>query len=1339
MSSRSKTKGDEPHRGAAKKERVLVEADRVESGLDEIPVAPTHLSTRGEFARGLPVGRPPLVASGLSSTPTMSSGGAAAPGHHGNRMPQDGLLAAHGDAHARARAEGLSRSSPRLGLGQGLPPTTRQRLEHGLGTDLGSVRVHADPAGAALARAHSARAVTLGSDVAFAPGQYRPDTLRGSALIAHEAAHTVQQRGATSSRAGQDPAAERAANRAAVATTLGRPAGPLGSSGLRFQACIDPPQNYAPSVDQIEASQITGDPDITPPPASSDLPSFVPSAAEAPSDLASQLASTDASVREQAVATLASSSGPRSHWNTALLAQMSRFPEVRAQASTTVQRWMTEVPEFADYLAGLAAAPYGLVSDMAIRALVAAGQGGTVDVENYRRVVLSRLDLAGQRASELGEYAGATLGVVDSLDFGLQQATIYEWQATAQTAELDELVDIGARASTLLVRYGVLSGELAALESMLESAGQLDPTIVEALETQRDSLLNMASRITATEDDEAFQAVLDSLNAWPAVYVVTVVSALESQLTGIGEKVDDAISQFPELRAQELQQKKTEILDPVLNDIGPLLERLAEVREGAAADPAGAIAYLVSIGPTVESISERLLYATSAVNAALARNALTAPPPESNPDSCGMGYTFNRYEGLRQALITAEQSFRVLAEQRDTNPEQVRALYEGLGEQFREVLESEESYNAMAQAIWNIQMVVTDIGLLVAAILSGGLFAGLVRGGLRVALGTFARTLTGRVIVGVAGFGANVTAFHFTHEGLRSLIYNEEFWDEDFVQRWGETAVLFALLGGSSRLYGRFAGARLIRAGRTGLAATGEFATSFVVFQGWSVAQARLQPGGEWVLPNNPRFWGMAAQNLILLGALHIALSQTAPIAQRFAEQTGGRLVSGFNRRATALRNRIERLVQSNGNSAEVQQEALAVLARGRQMAGERATIAEHLHETSPEVVSESHVAAARENAAQAQASADAALFEARINLRPHETDPNTVYYEGSADAVRRHYRSRDFREVEIGTGGRFRMENPEGEIIDFLQLSEQSRAIEATETLTPQERSLYIEGLVERGTPRETLESLSDADLVRRHEASVRRALEEPADETVPEQQPPAEEGEFIGPVEPVVERAEARYDEAVESGYAGQYTREEFVRLYRQGYRFNANHRWERIEPEPTPPSTTGRAPSRPLSELAQDVPPPSANEAFESWFDALTHEQFMVYWGDRGTPTERGAREVIEDAVRHPGGYHEWLKVSQLPNLKSWGVSMSTIRGLRSLTQETEGLRFQHGGYGSTRFHNELDAMFEAANAPGLAPAQRYQRFLELLNTWADTNMLLGRHSLPEGLQVRRTYTW
>ncbi len=80
--------------------------------------------------------------------------------------------------------------------GDALPSSLRGRLEHALGIDLSPVRVHTGADAAQSSADLGARAWALGQDIHFGAGTYQPDTPAGDWLIAHEVAHTVQQRGA---------------------------------------------------------------------------------------------------------------------------------------------------------------------------------------------------------------------------------------------------------------------------------------------------------------------------------------------------------------------------------------------------------------------------------------------------------------------------------------------------------------------------------------------------------------------------------------------------------------------------------------------------------------------------------------------------------------------------------------------------------------------------------------------------------------------------------------------------------------------------------------------------------------------------------------------------------------------------------------------------------------------------------------------------------------------------------------------------------------------------------------------------------------------------------------
>ncbi|MBX6324072.1 MAG: DUF4157 domain-containing protein, partial [Rhodospirillaceae bacterium] len=79
------------------------------------------------------------------------------------------------------------------GGGQPLPEPLRRVFEPRFGRDFAGVRIHTDGAAAALARAVDARAFTVGRDIVFGAGEFRPGTAAGLRLLAHELTHTVQQ------------------------------------------------------------------------------------------------------------------------------------------------------------------------------------------------------------------------------------------------------------------------------------------------------------------------------------------------------------------------------------------------------------------------------------------------------------------------------------------------------------------------------------------------------------------------------------------------------------------------------------------------------------------------------------------------------------------------------------------------------------------------------------------------------------------------------------------------------------------------------------------------------------------------------------------------------------------------------------------------------------------------------------------------------------------------------------------------------------------------------------------------------------------------------------------
>ncbi len=78
--------------------------------------------------------------------------------------------------------------------GQPLDAATRDFFEPRFGHDFSRVRIHADEQAAQSAQLVQAAAYTVGQHLVFGPSQYAPQDPKGRRLLAHELAHTIQQR-----------------------------------------------------------------------------------------------------------------------------------------------------------------------------------------------------------------------------------------------------------------------------------------------------------------------------------------------------------------------------------------------------------------------------------------------------------------------------------------------------------------------------------------------------------------------------------------------------------------------------------------------------------------------------------------------------------------------------------------------------------------------------------------------------------------------------------------------------------------------------------------------------------------------------------------------------------------------------------------------------------------------------------------------------------------------------------------------------------------------------------------------------------------------------------------
>jgi Domain of unknown function (DUF4157) len=162
-----------------------------------------------------------------------------------------------------------------LGAGRALDTGLKSRMESAFGYDFSRVRIHTDPKAAGISAGLNARAFTIGSDVAFALGEYQPGTLIGDALIAHELAHVVQQAGGSGSEVqheggSENNALEEDADVSAIGAMvsawrgvkgalkdIGNKAMPHLRSGLQLQRCAAAAAPAVPVVGGAATSGVT--------------------------------------------------------------------------------------------------------------------------------------------------------------------------------------------------------------------------------------------------------------------------------------------------------------------------------------------------------------------------------------------------------------------------------------------------------------------------------------------------------------------------------------------------------------------------------------------------------------------------------------------------------------------------------------------------------------------------------------------------------------------------------------------------------------------------------------------------------------------------------------------------------------------------------------------------------------------------------------------------------------------------------------------------------------------------------------------------------------------------
>ena len=137
--------------------------------------------------------------------------------------------------------------------GQPLDPTTRTFMESRFDADFSQVRVHTDPRAAESAQAVNALAYTVGPNVVFGANKYAPSSHNGRRLLAHELAHTIQQRNASGAPPSADPHGifESSADAAGREVVNGRSvSGDLPACGVGLSRAPAPPADSAFSADR---------------------------------------------------------------------------------------------------------------------------------------------------------------------------------------------------------------------------------------------------------------------------------------------------------------------------------------------------------------------------------------------------------------------------------------------------------------------------------------------------------------------------------------------------------------------------------------------------------------------------------------------------------------------------------------------------------------------------------------------------------------------------------------------------------------------------------------------------------------------------------------------------------------------------------------------------------------------------------------------------------------------------------------------------------------------------------------------------------------------------------
>ncbi|MFZ5440297.1 MAG: eCIS core domain-containing protein [Myxococcota bacterium] len=901
----------------------------------------------------------------------------------------------------------------RLDDGAHLPSGVRRRFERAFGLSLDHIRLHDDAHAAALAQEQGAAGFAVGAHVVVRNGPAH-GTVARDALLAHELAHTLEQRPG-------EGTGEPHTNRAALAALSGRrPA--RGAGGLRLSRCsyLSGP---TPHARELGEADVPARADVATPPAASTLPSFTAPGPVGPS-LGERLSSSDDVVRRTAIAELTRLSGEPG-WRAAVLASGSERADVRVAAEQLVAGWLGD-SAFATWLAALPTAGEGQLGDLAVRLLT---QGGRpIDLESYRAVLRQELTLVRAYRRELVDARSASTSSVADTSFG-------ELERGLSATNALTLAETGRMISRLLERFTLLRAEFVRLE-LLRTASSAGP-LATVLDDFRQRVLDAAFFVTSAEDDARFADVLQHLRDVPIAMAREAVTQLASQ-------VNDARTTLRPLttagRSDPAGQRLAAMAARLVPDLDALATRITGWQAAVDAHPLAVLRDLGTIRPTLDSLLTRARLARLATAADSAATEVdrvtphisTAAPSYAFESSAAPPIDFSTtnvdwWQSLTTDFRRHRDNFALLGERYELNPEVASTRAAEETDALRTTGRSAEAYVSTQNALFQLDLlgleVTLGLAVLIAAAYTGGVAGELAAGGIEVLGGSAWLMTAGSVLV-------EGSAFYFTQRGLDWALHlgNRPFLPE----HWGRDLALsigaVGLLRGAGGLFDALAGARPPTAGL----AAGRFAASYATLLTYSSFVEPLIRGEPVHGITTSEFWLGAGETLLTMGVMHVSLAAMRPLTLRITEPLLNARIAAHNARAEALGTDLESTL---GGEADAWR-ARMLTRRGRALLQERIRLLREIAARDPAQLTQTEFTALEGLLQTRIELADSVLMLDQLRVRPLSLGVNTFGYEGSFETARQHFTSRGFTvRAEDPTTGLLRLVDPAGHEMSLLRL----------------------------------------------------------------------------------------------------------------------------------------------------------------------------------------------------------------------------------------------------------------------------------------------------------------